>query len=101
LPALTPYHPLIPEAIAMTDPIMYQETMFTVLEDNAPEVFLDPGEMTAKLQTILENYPLSLPKTLDKFPTLAEKAQHLRDNYCELEQEDGGYLQWYAVRLEK
>ncbi|MFM1843193.1 MAG: hypothetical protein RLZZ490_1935 [Cyanobacteriota bacterium] len=85
----------------MADPIMYQETMFTVLEDQVAEVFLTPEEMTAKLQTILENYALPLPPTLQKFPTLAEKAQHLRDNYCELEQVDGGYLQWYAVRLEK
>ena len=85
----------------MSDPIMYQETMFTVLEDQATEVFLTPEEMTAKLQTILENYSLPLPNTLAKFSTLAEKAQHLRDNYCELEQADGGYLQWYAVRLEK
>ncbi len=85
----------------MADPIMYQETMFTVLEDQLSEVFLTPAEMTAKLQTILETYPLPLPNTLEKFSTLTEKAQHLRDNYCELEQADGGYLQWYAVRLEK
>ena len=85
----------------MADSIMYQETMFTVLEDQAPEVFLTPAEMTAKLQAILETYDLPLPNTLKKFSTLAEKAQHLRDNYCELEQADGGYLQWYAVRLEK
>lgn len=85
----------------MVDPIMYQEAMFTVLENQAPEVFLTPDEMTAKLQALLETYPLPLPHTLQKFPTLAEKAQHLRDNYCELEQPDGGYLQWYAVRLEK
>ncbi|MEY2983908.1 MAG: hypothetical protein RLZZ568_525 [Cyanobacteriota bacterium] len=80
---------------------MYPETMFTVLEDQTGEVFLTPEEMTAKLQTILENYPLPLPPTLHKFSTLADQAQHLRDNYCELEQVDGGYLQWYAVRLEK
>ncbi|MFN9174878.1 MAG: chlororespiratory reduction protein 7 [Synechocystis sp.] len=85
----------------MADPIMYQETMFTVLEDQATEVFLTPEEMAIKLETILENYPFPLPNTLNKFPTPAEKAQHLRDNYCELEQADGGYLQWYAVRLEK
>lgn len=85
----------------MVDPIMYAETMFTVLEDNTPEIFLTPAEMTAKLQTVLADYALPLPNTLSKFSTLAAKAEYLRDNYCELEQEDGGFLQWYAVRLEK
>jgi hypothetical protein len=85
----------------MTDSIMYKEEMFVLLTDREPEVFLTPAEMTSKLAVILQDYSLPLPKTLDKLTTLAEKAQHLRDNYCELDQNDGGYLQWYAVRLEK
>jgi hypothetical protein len=85
----------------MADSIMYKEEMFVLLTDQEPEVFLTPTEMANKLAIILQDYSLPLPKTLEKLPTLAEKAEHLRDNYCELDQANGGYLQWYAVRLEK
>ncbi|AGF51409.1 ssl3829 [Synechocystis sp. PCC 6803] len=85
----------------MVDPLMYQEEMFVFLADQEPETFLTPAEMTAKLTEILAEYDLPLPQGLDKLPTLAAKAEHLRDNYCDLDRGDGGTWQWYVVRLEK
>ncbi|AIE72704.1 MULTISPECIES: chlororespiratory reduction protein 7 [unclassified Synechocystis] len=85
----------------MVDPIMYQEEMFVLLGDRGAETFLTPEEMTARLMEILTDYDLPLPKALAKLPTLAAKAEHLRDNYCDLDRGDGSTWQWYAVRLEK
>ncbi len=85
----------------MPDSIMYQEDGFVVLETNQAEQFLTPDELLQKLLTILENHTENLPRELRKFSSLEEKAQHLRDNYCELDVGEGEYLQWYVVRLEK
>jgi hypothetical protein len=80
---------------------MYQEDAFVVLETNQPEQFLSAEELLLKLTDILRSRPDELPRELRKFSTIAEQARHLRDNYCELDQEPGQYLQWYVVRLEK
>lgn len=86
----------------MADPIMYQvEEMFVVLEEQTGETFLSADELLAKLTTVLEQGDVSLPRALDKLESIPEKAEHLRDNYCELDKADGGFLQWYVVRLEK
>jgi hypothetical protein len=85
----------------MPDSIMYQEEAYVVLEANQPEQFLSPEELLLKLIAILRSRPADLPRELQKFSTLEEQAIHLRDNYCELDQEPGQYLQWYVVRLEK
>jgi len=80
---------------------MYQEDAFAVLETNQPEQFLSAEELLLKLTDILRSHPDDLPRELGKFSTIEEKARHLRDNYSELDQEPGQYLQWYVVRLEK
>lgn len=85
----------------MPDSIMYQEDGFVVLETDQAEQFLTPDELLNKLLAILESDPHHLPRELEKFPSLVEKAKHLRDNYCELDVGEGQYLQWYVVRLEK
>jgi hypothetical protein len=85
----------------MPDSIMYQGDYFLVLETDHPEQFQTPEELRSKLQKILASQPDISPRALDKFPTPEEKAIHLRDNYCELDVGNGGYLQWYVVRLEK
>ncbi|MDJ0566026.1 MAG: chlororespiratory reduction protein 7, partial [Microcystis sp. M49629_WE12] len=41
------------------------------------------------------------PRQLAKFSSFEEKSLYLRDNYCELDLGEEGYLQWYVVRLEK
>ena len=80
---------------------MYQEDAYVLLETNQPEQFLSAEELLLKLTDILRSRPDELPRELRKFSTIAEQARHLRDNYCELDQEPGQYLQWYVVRLEK
>ncbi len=86
----------------MPDSIMYQEDCFVVLETDQPEQFLTPEELLEKLKGILQiQDEEDLPRELQKFTLLEEQAQHLRDNYCELDVGLGQYLQWYVVRLEK
>ncbi|WLT37016.1 chlororespiratory reduction protein 7 [Synechocystis sp. B12] len=69
----------------MVDPLMYQEEMFVFLADQEPATFLTPAEMSAKLAEILADYDLPLPQGVNKLPTLAAKAEYLRDNYCDLD----------------
>lgn len=85
----------------MADATMYSEEMFVLLIPGNEEVFLEPDELLAKLQAMLANYSGVLPRDLERWETLAEKAVHLRDTACEFEVTAGVSWQWYAVRLEK
>lgn len=85
----------------MPSSLMYQEEMFVLLETDQEEQFLTPEELLDKLKIVLQNYPEELPRELQKFSNLEEKATYLRDNFCELDIGKNGYLQWYVVRLEK
>ncbi len=85
----------------MPNSIMYQGDIFVVLESDQPEQFLSPEELFQKLIDLLQSQSDSLPKALEKFSSIEEKARHLRDNYCELDIGEGNYLQWYVTRLEK
>jgi len=85
----------------MPSSLMYQEEMFVVLETDQEEQFLTPEELFDKLKIVLQNYPEELPRELQKFSNLEERATYLRDSFCELDIGKNGYLQWYVVRLEK
>lgn len=85
----------------MPDAIMYQEDMFVVLMPGEAEVFLTPEELLEKLVGLLGDRQQDLPRDLQRFGTVAEQAQHLRDTACELELAPGETMQWYVVRLEK
>ena len=85
----------------MPDSIMYQEDAFVVLQSDQPEQLLSPEELLDKLKEILHSRQDDLPRELQKFNSLEEQAQYLRDNYCEFDLEPGQYFQWYVVRLEK
>ena len=85
----------------MPDSIMYQEDGFVVLESEQPEQFLTAEELLEKLKSILRSRQDDLPRELQKFASVEEQAQHLMENFCELDVGSGQYLQWYVVRLEK
>lgn len=85
----------------MPDAIMYQGDMFVVLMPGAAEEFLTPEELLERLEELLRNRQPDLPRDLQRFDTVAEQAQHLRDTACELELSPGEAMQWYVVRLEK
>jgi len=93
----------------MPSAIMYQEDMFVVLMPGVAEEFLTPEELLERLTTILsvgaaspaENRQQNLPRDLQRFSTVADQAQYLRDTACELELAPGETMQWYIVRLEK
>ncbi len=85
----------------MSDPLMYQQDVFVVLEANQPEQFLTAVELFAKLKEILVQRQQDLPQELQKFTSVEDQAQYLMDTSCEFDLGPGQYLQWYAVRLEK
>lgn len=85
----------------MTDPLMYQEDNFVVLEPNQPEQFLTAAELLEKLKGILSQRQQNLPPELQKFNSIETQAKYLIDTSCDLDLEPGQFLQWYAVRLEK
>ncbi len=85
----------------MPDSIMYQEDAFVVLETDQPEQFMTPPELQQKLKDILLSGEIEIPRELAKFDSVDKQAEHLMENYFELDIGTGKYLQWYVVRLEK
>jgi len=85
----------------MTDPLMYQEDHFVVLEPNRPEQFLTAAELLEKLKSVLSQRQHNLPQELQNFSSIEAQAKYLIDTSCDLDLEPGQFLQWYAVRLEK
>ncbi len=64
-------------------------------------LFQTPDQLRDKLKDLITAKPEICPRQLAKFSSFEEKALYLRDNYCELDLGEEGYLQWYLVRLEK
>ena len=85
----------------MADSIMYQEDGFVVLETDRAEQFMTHQELQQKIEATLSSGEIDIPRELEKFDSLEKQAQHLRENYFELDVGTGKYLQWYVVRLEK
>ncbi|MGB5633277.1 MAG: chlororespiratory reduction protein 7 [Waterburya sp.] len=85
----------------MPDPIMYQEDGYVVLESDQPEQFMNSAELKVKLVNLLLLEEVIIPRELEQFDSIELQAQHLIDNYFELDIGADKYLQWYVVRLEK
>ena len=85
----------------MPDSIMYQEDGYVVLESDRPEQFMTATELKDKLVNLLLLDEVLIPRELEQFDTPELQAQHLLDNYFELDIGADCYLQWYVVRLEK
>jgi Protein CHLORORESPIRATORY REDUCTION 7 len=86
----------------MSDPLMYQQDNFVVLETNLTEQILTAPELLSKLKAVLAQISAAdLPRDVQKFTSIEAQAQYLLDSSCELDLGPGQYLQWYAVRLEK
>jgi hypothetical protein len=85
----------------MPDPMMYQEDGYVVLESDQPEQFMTADELKAKLAQILQQSETIIPREVKQFDSPELQAQHLLDNYFELDISADQYLQWYVVRLEK
>ncbi|MDJ0568565.1 MAG: chlororespiratory reduction protein 7 [Pleurocapsa sp. MO_192.B19] len=85
----------------MPDSIMYQEDAYVVLESDQAEEFMTAEELKAKLVNLLLLEEVIIPRELEQFDSVDLQAQHLLDNYFELDIGADQYLQWYIVRLEK
>ena len=88
-------------SIPMPDPIMYQEDGYVVLESDRAEEFMTSAELKTKLSDLLLQEETIIPRELEQFDSTELQAQHLIDNYFELDIGSDRYLQWYVVRLEK
>ncbi len=81
---------------------MLNEDCYVVLESTTPtEVFLSAAELKAKLMAYLAMPDLDLPYDLQPLPNNESRAEHLMATGCELRLPNGGYVQWYVVRLDK
>jgi len=85
----------------MPDSIMYQEDGYIVLESDLPEEFMTAKDLKNKLVNLLLLDEVIIPRELEQFDTPELQAQHLLDNYFELDIGADRYLQWYVIRLEK
>lgn len=85
----------------MPDPIMYQEDGYVVLESDQPEQFMNAAELKTKLANLLQQEDVIIPREVEQLESPELQAQHLLDNYFELDISADQYLQWYVVRLEK
>lgn len=85
----------------MADSIMYQEDGYVVLESDQVEQFLTTAELKTKLVNMLSLDEVLVPRELEQFDSVHLQAEHLLENYFELDIGADKYLQWYVVRLEK
>ena len=85
----------------MADSIMYQEDGYVVLESDQAERFMTTVELKAKLVDLLLLDKVLVPRELEQFDSVDLQAEHLLENYFELDIGADKYLQWYVVRLEK
>ena len=85
----------------MPSSIMYQEDGYVVLESDCEEQFMTAQDLQDKLVNLLLLDEIVIPRELEQFDTPELQAQHLLDNYFELDIGADKYLQWYVVRLEK
>ncbi len=85
----------------MTDSLMFQEDEYVMLTPGQPEEILTAAEMLAKLESTLAATSVDLPIDVSIKTSIAAQAAYLLVNYCELDLDNGQYLHWYAVRLEK
>ena len=80
---------------------MYQEDGYVVLETDQAEQFMTTGELQSKLVNLLLLDEVPVPRELEQFDSVDLQAEHLLENYFELDIGADKYLQWYVVRLEK
>lgn len=85
----------------MSNPLMYSEEHFVVLETDQPEQIVAAAELFEKLKGILVDRQDSLPRDVQRFTDLTEQTSYLMSTACELDLGPDQFLQWYAVRLEK
>ncbi|MCC0177948.1 chlororespiratory reduction protein 7 [Waterburya agarophytonicola K14] len=85
----------------MADSIMYQEDGYVVLESDREEQFMTVKDLQDKLVNLLLLDEVVLPRELEQFDAVELQAQHLLENYFELDIGADKYLQWYVVRWEK
>jgi len=85
----------------MSNPLIYSEDYFVVLEPDQAEQIVTAAELLEKLKAILATKSDELPADVQRFATIEEKATYLLNTACDLMLAPGQFFQWYAVRLEK
>lgn len=85
----------------MVDLRLYDTDSFVLLESNQTEQILTPDELRDRLQSVLTDYADDIPADVQAYGSIAEQAEYLIENLCELNVGPDRYFQWFAVRLEK
>lgn len=85
----------------MTDPRLYEQNNFVLLESGRPEEILTVDELKEKLAHFIETYPDDVPEDIATVEGIDQQVQSLVDSYCELTLGPSQFVQWFAIRLEK
>ena len=85
----------------MTNPLMYSEDYFVILEPNQPEQILTVAELVERLKTIVTTQSSQLPQDVQQIAHPDQQVAYLMKTTCELDLGPGQFFQWYAVRIEK
>ena len=85
----------------MVDLRLYDTDSFVLLESHQPEQIVTPDELRDRLQSVLQEFADDIPADVQAYGTIAEQAEYLMENLCELNLGPDRYFQWFAVRLEK
>jgi hypothetical protein len=84
---------------------MYQDDCYVVLSPDMTEEFVSLQELQNILKKLLipmqNQSPRSLPQDLQKITSLELQVERLINTACDLDCQELGIWQWYAVRLEK
>lgn len=84
----------------MSDPLIRELDHYVVLEPAAGEQILTAEETLAWLERHLAAMAGGVPQDLAALGSGRERAERLLETACELEQEPGLVIQWFAVRLD-
>ena len=83
----------------MADSIMYQEDGYVVLETDQAEQFMTTGELQSKLVNLLLLDEVPVPRELEQFDSVDLQAEHLLENYFELDIGADKYLQLSLIHI--
>jgi hypothetical protein len=72
---------------------------YVLLTDNGIEEILTAAEMQDRLEGLVATTTANLPTNVLAIADTKERATYLLANYCELQETDGSYYQWYACRF--
>jgi hypothetical protein len=72
---------------------------YVFLTPEGIEEILTVAQMQDRLEALVATTTANLPTNVLAMADAKERTTYLLANYCELQETDGGYYQWYACRF--